>query len=65
MKAQLSAKGVKVETREFHSDHGPRSTDDIFVKEHDMRVFVLNMYSLFASELLCQVGTSKSALIVS
>ena len=59
MKMKLSAKGVRVETREFSSDRGPRTVEDLFVKEKHMRVFVLNMYSLSASIVLCQVGDTE------
>ena len=56
MRRMLSDRGVKVDKREFRSDRGPSSVDDLFVKDRDMRVFVLNMYSLFASQVLCQVS---------
>ena len=53
----LSSRGIRVETREFESSRGPGAVEDIFVKERDIRVFILNMYSLFASQVLCQVST--------
>ena len=52
----LSFRGVRVETREFDSSRGPGAIKDVFVKERDMRVFVLNMYPLFAGQVLCQVS---------
>lgn len=64
MKMLLSSKGVAVETRQFQSSHGPKAVEDIFVKGKRMRVFILNMYSLFASQVLCKVSTMSVPLFI-
>lgn len=52
----LSSRNVTVETRQFSSSRGPDTVEDIFVEDKYMRVFILNMYSLFASRILCKVS---------
>ena len=56
MKMLLSSRNVTVETRQFSSSRGPDTVEDIFVEDKYMRVFILNMYSLFASRILCKVS---------
>ncbi len=58
----LSSRNITVETRQFSSSRGPETVQDIFVSDNHMRVFILNMYSLFASQVLCKV--SNKALFV-
>ena len=56
VKMLLSPKNITVETRQFSSSRGPEAVEDIFVRGKYMRVFILNMYSLFASRVLCKVS---------
>ena len=54
----LSSRNIEVETRQFSSSRGPEAVQDIFVSDKHMRVFILNMYSLFASQVLCKVSNN-------
>ena len=64
VKMLLSSRGITVEKRQFQSSHGPKAVEDIFVREKDMRVFILNMYSPFASQVLCKVRAMSMPLFI-
>ena len=47
---------VDIVVREFASTDDALKVEDLFVKDRDMRIFVLNMYVNHARRILCQVS---------